>query len=322
MDESENVEVAELKQCLVRTTYSRPWPGSNTYDSVHPRAIRGQLNCTIPITFDIVRSVLSRYNIVWFHGDSILAQTFYTLACMLNSTIEQWNGNNTISNIVWKVGLGMDTPEQFEYRHASGTTKFIYSRFGQSWGLDANLFEYDFPLAAANLSSRDAIVTNGAAAHYHPDHGRNFSTVVDFIIEKSKITNATMYYFEPTHQEWPTSNGIYRENLGSCPCYPLTDAQLMGMETNYTCDAATRLYGNISISKVPSFWQVDVVKHLLVEKSSINIHLVPIYWQLVSRDGGSSKHDGDCTHKDVYATITMIYQLTRAIMDVLPGIGE
>lgn len=64
-------------------------------------------------------------------------------------------------------------------------------------------------------------------------------------------------------------------------------------------------------------WRTSVVRNSL-KNSANNIHLnlIPIYWQLTSRRGGSSKQDGDCTHKDLYSTAAMLFQWTRAIIEL------
>jgi hypothetical protein len=281
------------------------------------------------------------------HGDSLMAQTFYTLGCMMNSSMEEWNGTR-ISEILSATGLGYNGPEQFTYTHSLGSTKFMYSRFGKVWGLDKNLYEDDFPLAMRTLTSHDAIVTNGAAVHNNADAGSKFERDVDFIAKHSKMTNATTFFFEPTADEWPTSNGMYANpGLETCQCHPLSNAQLLGVERNYTCDDVTpgryrRIRPDSSLNHlypdsdlflglgglkgkgidsdycipncVPNHWRSDVVRQGINKTSAHNIHIVPIYWQLVSRFGGSFKTDGDCTHKDVYATIAILFQWTRTVL--------
>jgi hypothetical protein len=261
---------------------------------------------------------------------------------MMNSSIAEWNGTR-IGQIVKKTGLGYGGPEQFTYMHSLGSTRFIYSRFGHTWDLDKNLYEDDFPLAVRTLTSLDAIVTNGAAVHNHAGYASKFERDVHLIAEQSKMTNATLFFFEPTPEEWPTSNGMFIPGRWMCKCYPLTEAQLLGIENNYTCgvlnknsrrepdfDFFNRMYhpdtdtffggtnGTDSDDCIPNcapnYWRTDVVRRGINETLYNNIHIVPIYWQLVSRSGGSSKDDGDCTHRDMYATVAMLFQWTRTIV--------
>ena len=341
MTESESEDVNKLQECLKRTVPGS-WADARDYHNINPSSSSGQLNCSIPVTFDTVRSALSQYKTVWMHGDSIMAQTFYTLGCMMNSSIEEWNGTR-IGEILWRTGLGYNGPEQFTYTHSFGSTKFMFSRFGKSWGLDKNLYEDDFPMAIRTLNSRDAIVTNGAAVHNNADAGSKFEKDVDFIVEHSKMTNATTFFFEPTPTEWPTSNGMYLYDLfEKCKCQSLTEAQLLGVENNYTSDKVisfkehrivpdsffNRTYPNSDLflrgkeinsddcipNCVPNFWHTDVVREGINKSSGYNVHVVPIYWQLVSRPGGSYRSHGDCTHKDLHATTTMLFQWTRTIL--------
>ena len=227
MTEEESEDVTKLQQCLTRTVPRGGWQGNEGYDLIHPRAFQGKLNCTRDVSFETVQSTLSRYNLIWLHGDSIMAQNFYTLACILNSSIATWNGTR-IQEKVFATGLGLSTQEQFEYKHALGTTKVVYSRFGERWGMDANLYSGDFPFAIRTLTSRDTIVTNGASCHYHlplhPHHNTNLSSIVDYIIGQSTLTNATFYLFEPTPEEWQSPNGNHYPNLKKCRCHALTDA--------------------------------------------------------------------------------------------------
>ena len=337
--ESENEDVEKLQECLKRAV-----PGAWGYHNITPSAFMGQLNCSIPVTFDTVQSALSQYKTVWMHGDSIMAQTFYTLGCMMNSSIEEWNGTR-IGETMWKTGLGYNGPEQFTHKHSLGSTKFMYSRFGKQWRLDKNLYEDDFPMAIRTLTSHDAIVTNGAAVHNHANAGSKFERDVDFIAEHSKKTNATTFFFEPSPSEWPSSsNGMFLDDIfwRACECHALTEAQLLGVDNNYTCDRIitkkerrvkpdsffNRTYPGSDLflrgtgidsddcipNCVPNFWRTDVVREGINKSSAHNIHIVPIYWQLVSRFGGSYKRHGDCTHKDLYANMAMLFQWTRTIL--------
>jgi hypothetical protein len=248
----------------------------------------------------------------------------------MNSSIEAWDASD-IDSKMYIHGLGITTPEKFIYNHASGSTQFIYSRFGQIWKLDDNLFKHDFLQAINSLTSHDAILTNAAAVHYHTNWGANFSKIVEHIESTVLFANATFFWMEPAPEEWPTANGIHGIHNGipkeieSCQCTHLTDAQLMGVENNFTCKAAKDWYRETLLKRnqskdnypLPNFWRTNVIRKAL-ERSNRNIHLVPIYWQLVSREGGAFKRDGDCTHKDLLSTVMMLFQWTRAIMGLQP----
>ena len=84
-----------------------------------------------------------------------MEQTFYTLACMMNSSITglpteaelggsipkaELGGSNKMR---WTVNLGGQgrLTEKFTYTHAQGRTEFRFSRYGIKWGLQDNLYK-------------------------------------------------------------------------------------------------------------------------------------------------------------------------------------
>jgi hypothetical protein len=46
-----------------------------------------KLHCPTEVTLDIVRSTIKQYDTVWFGGDSVMKQQFYTLACILDPSM-------------------------------------------------------------------------------------------------------------------------------------------------------------------------------------------------------------------------------------------
>ena len=134
----------------------------------------------------------------------------------------------------WQTGLGLEKGiEKFTYQYnysqigngafsgsQSKTTEVIYSRFGPQWGLESNLYNYDFPEAVQILGPNDAILIN-AAAHYRPQNGHNLEKALTFIAEQSMSANATVFYMEPTPEDWPTTNSHWARGLyGSAQCEP------------------------------------------------------------------------------------------------------
>ena len=120
----------------------------------------------------------------------------------------------------------------------------------------------------------------------------------------------------PRNGNRPTA--IITQILKKCRCHALTNAQLIGNETNFTCTEAIELYrahNAWQMPNAPNSWRTNVVRNTL-KNSASNIHLVPMYCQLTGRRGGSSRRDGDCTHKDLYSTVMMLFQWTRAIIDL------
>ena len=312
------------------------------------------LKCNMNVNMETIRSALSQYDTIWLHGDSIMMQQFYTLACMINSTVDV---DMSSLLLAWprkmdrQVGLwsganpNYSGVERFTFLHPRGKTQVLYSRFGRKWGLDANLYKYDFPFSIRNLTSNDAILIN-AASHYDTAHASQMETAIKFIGKQSLSTNATVFYMEPTPEEWPTTNGMFgKAFMLWAKCEKLDDARLMG-RGNLT--QLSRVMGGINASRVkpdpsyfgqlhtdrsweesanrsictpdciPATWRVSLTRSLL-GKISHKIRLVPVFWQLVSKETESGRGIGDCTHRDLYATVLFRFQWVRTILDTKNG---
>ena len=195
------------------------------------------LNCSTPINFGTIRSTLSRYDIVWLHGDSIVEQTFYTLACLMNSSINELPTNAELLKRKGNLAKQGRLIEKFTFIHALGSTEFRYSRFGIQWGLNDNLYKYDFPFAVRSLTSDDIILTMGASSHYTPSKASQYEKALDFIASQSKLSNASIYLFEPTLEEWSTSNGFFTPScMWKCGCETLTEERMNGHAKFITSD--------------------------------------------------------------------------------------
>ena len=300
------------------------------------------LNCSTPINFETIRSTLSRYDTVWLHGDSIMEQTFYTLACIINSTISTLPTN---AELVKRVNLAESGRliEKFTYKHYWGSTEFRYSRYGIKWGLQDNLYKYDFPYAVRTLTSKDIILTTGASAHYAPSKASQYDKALDFIASQSMLSNASIYLYE---EEWPTSNGMHTPSCTwRCGCETLSEERMTGhakfissgkagpsglTDENYMMkdgkpdeDFFQRLYPSMNMTELahrnctpnclPNSWRTDVVRKW--ENESGMVHIVPIYWQLASiPNGNTGRRQGDCTHRNLYGTQLMISQWIRTIL--------
>lgn len=307
------------------------------------------LNCSTPVNVEILRSTLSRYETVWLHGDSVMEQTFYTLACMMNSSITGLPTEADLGGpkkMRWTVNLGGQGRliEKFTYTHAQGRTEFRFSRYGIKWGLQDNLYKYDFPFAVRTLTSKDIIFTTGASSHYAAGQASQFEKALEFISSQSKLANATIYLLEPTPEEWPTTNGMWTKScIFRCGCKALTEERLLGHGKFITKDIAKdkqytdtvgkpeteffhRLYPNMNTSKLaggdcipnclPNSWRTDFVRKWEKNITSDKLHIVPIYWQLASiKNGHTGRGHGDCTHRNLYATELMLFQLVRSILD-------
>ena len=345
---NEEIFQMEIQTCLRRIGWHKLAAGFS----------REGLSCGIQVDVQTVRSTLARYGTIWLHGDSIMEQQFYTLACMLNSSVDNLNPSDWPKKMEWITGLhsGMaraegryneSSREIFTFRHPEGgettttTTTVMYSRFGRKWGLTDNLYKYEFPYSIDTLTANDAILTNAAASHYASPQASEFEGAMQFIAEQSLRTNASVFVIEPTPEEWTTSNGLYAEDAyqkrGACA--RLDRDMILGRgklpktidmnSSRVAPDLAffERLYpdrpweANAVVSEcvpdcIPNTWRTDFVRSFLATTQH-KIRLVPIYWQLVSRPTHSGRQaSGDCTHRDLYATILIHYQWVR---DILAG---
>lgn len=334
LQQSEVLDTTQVQVCLKRIGRFK-----------HATALSKKvLNCSTPINFETIRSTLSRYDKVWLHGDSIMEQTFYTLACIMNFSISELPTEAELggpNKMRWTVNLAQQGRliEKFTFTHAQGQTEFRFSRYGIMWGLQDNLYKYDFPFAVQNLTSKDIILTTGASSHYAASQASQYEKALEFISSQSKLSNAPIYLLEPTPEEWPTSNGMYTQScIFRCGCETLSEKRMTGHGKFTTRDEAkdkqytmklgkpeteffkrlypnmTELaYGNCIPNCLPNSWRTDIVRKW--ENDSGKVHLIPIYWQLASiQNGNTGRGHGDCTHRNLYATELMVSQWVRTIL--------
>lgn len=339
LSEEEVGELRRVQACLRRTGHPK-----------HATPVGNEemgLRCNTEVTYETLRSTLSRFDRVWLHGDSVMEQQFYTLACMMNTsvTVPKDSDLGGPKKMRWTAGLGFNGIEKFTYSHARGSTEFIYSRFGRSWGLDSNLFKLDFPMAVKELTPRDAILID-AATHYPAARVAEYERAIGFIAEQSTLAKASVFYMEPTPEEWPTSNGQWTKTcIWRCTCEALDELRLEGrgkftQPQNETIDGAysagegkpvvpffQRLYpgfrADLAVSNsthkcipncLPATWRVDYVRSLFLEKAPLEVHIVPTFWQLASKATNTGRGRGDCTHRNLYATTLMNFQWIRTIL--------
>ena len=193
------------------------------------------------------------------------------------------------------------------------------------------------------------ILTTGAAVHYEARAGTEFEKALDFISTQSILANASIYLIEPMPEEWPTTNGMFTTScMWFCECEQLTNKRLIGRgqftqppeNTTYDeeyamvrgkpeVDFFKRLYPNMDPSWLainsekcipncmPNTWRIDLLRKYLVENTTNknDIHLVPIYWQLMSiPEGNTGRGKGDCTHRNLYGTELILFQWIRTIL--------
>ena len=135
---------------------------------------------------------------------------------------------------------------------------------------------------------------------------------------------ASVFYMEPTNDDWPTSNGLYtKQCMGRCRCEYVDKLRLMG-RGNYshpsinrtadfsfklptpTDDWLLRLYPNGTYATntedclpdcLPATWRMDLAR-AIIDETEHNLTMVPLFWQLHAKRAPSSRLPvGDCVHK-------------------------
>mmetsp|Transcript_13119 Transcript_13119/g.20006 ORF Transcript_13119/g.20006 Transcript_13119/m.20006 type:complete len:430 (-) Transcript_13119:71-1360(-) len=303
------------------------------------------LQCNEEIALRRIQATLGSYGQVWMFGDSILGQLYYTLSCALNSSIANYGASSYTGH------------ESFSYSSTEQgtTTDFIYSKvlFLQEES-EANLYQSTFPDVIQNLTSNDMILVLNSA-HYSERNAARLDKSIRFIAKQSIRTNASVFFMEPTPEEWPTSNGRHTWSCvrNNCQCESLTSARLKGRgnhsitpeqktkddwvqpdlkffdrlypsltgehNTNHLHPALaweTRKNSRVDQSClpncIPATWRSDHIRLVLKEIPN-RVHLVPIFWQLVSKKNPTHRGVADCTHRSLDATMLMMQQWIRTI---------
>lgn len=287
-----------------------------------------------------IEAVLSQHKRVWFIGDSVLLQTYATIACLAAPNLQRNQLNIT--------GDDMD----IIYNHSNGSTLLRYTRYGLRFDqYERVLYEADFPEAIRSSTENDAIVMN-AGHHYPHSEGPKLKRAASFIANAT--TNATIYFVETTDEQWPTSNGMFTKSCRVvCNCEAITDDRIAGngamvdhsrFSRNITGDLHLHLEAqqdkelqnfyessiphltasfknNLSsypypYDKVPSYlpatWRNDITNPIL--KQSAHVKIVPVWRQLVAHGEPHGRRDGDCTHKSLNVLIAISEQLLRTMI--------
>jgi hypothetical protein len=283
------------------------------------------------------------YNTIWFIGDSLMEEQFYLTVCMIDPMMGSSTGapfNIThIEEMDFLPGIG--TQLKWKHSNDSTTTVVKFLRFGLSWGDQNNLYQDAYPTAISTLGENDAIILN-AAYHYHSSHLNEFEKVINFIADLSTRTNASVFYMEPSMEEWPTSNGIFvGPCMWRCRCEFLDHLRLIGRGNysdpteNITNDFLTKqptppvsnqilnlLYPSLPWTNntekcfpdcLPATWRMDIARTILATVEN-SVSIVPVFWQLHAKGLPSGRMAvGDCTHKSLDAVLLMNEQLARSM---------
>ena len=352
--QQETDEVDLIRQCI-RTLGTIP----NTTYRTQILAIRrkqqkleesSKLDCNLKVSLQTLQDTMKQYDTVWFFGDSIMLQQFYLMVCMIDPSLGIQSGKpfnitrstNSLhedTSIVWHHSNNNNND------NSTGTTVIKYSHNGYIWERDeANLYERDFPTAVKTLGSNDAIILT-ASSHYDSTLVHLYEKAVTHIATMSTQSNASIFYMEPTPQEWPTGNGMFVYGCyRKCQCENLNPARLIG-RGEYTdrtvpfdptnkqnvpiIPILNRVYPDLAFANntkdcypscLPATWRTDVGRVILADIIPNNtVSMVPVFWQLLAKGEPTSRgfnqaNVGDCTHRTTEAVIVMNEQLIRTMI--------
>lgn len=320
--QAEQNDIEKVAACLTKI-------GREDLSSLNKGEPTRKLYCPTDVTLETVRNTIKQYDTVWFGGDSIIEQQFFTLACMLDPSLPSL----TDRSLFWH------HPTNHSNNAKTGTT-LQFSKFG--WIFDHNehdLFKGVFPKTIQRLGSNDAIVMD-AYAHYDSSRLHLLANAVNHIAQMSTQAMASVFYMEPALKDWPTSNGLYtKQCMKRCRCEYVDKLRLMGRgnyshpSTNRTADFSfklptptddwlLRLYPNGKYATdtesclpdcLPATWRMDLARAIL-DETEHNLTLVPLFWQLHAKRAPSSRLPfGDCVHKSLDAVMMMNEQLSRSM---------
>jgi hypothetical protein len=337
-----------LKECVRRTFLEK---GDDMTHLLSLRKIENlaALRCHQNISQSTIESIVKQGQTIWFIGDSILQQQFYVFLCMVHPTLELHEIKYTSQ---WP-GSPLETiAAQFTYKHSIGnrSTKIIYSKFGPSWHIEeTNLYVDAFPKAVAVLTEKDSIILD-ASAHYQSEAVRNLTRALHYIGNQSLYAKASIFYMEPTPEEWPTSNGQFTKGCWMyCTCETLNADRLLGRgrldsdphgpstsfmtHNQVPTDFFGKLYPDLVFTNnnnnnsnsteslcvpdcLPATWRIELARSIFATTTIENNHrvpMVPLWHQLVGRLSAIWPV-GDCTHKSLEAVWMMNHQLLRSML--------
>jgi hypothetical protein len=323
-----------LKECVQRTFLEK---GANMVDPLSPEMVSNltALRCNQNITQSTIQLVVEQSGTIWFIGDSILEQQFYVFLCMVHPKLEL----PEIKYSSQRPGTPLETiAAHFTYNHSMGSTNIIYSKFGHVWHPDeTNLYVDAFPKAVAALTEKDSIILD-ASAHYNSEVALKLERALNCIGNRSQDSNASIFYMEPTPDEWPTSNGHFTMGcMWFCTCESLDAARMMGRGSLHSdpnvgaeklishlevpIDFFGKRYPDLAFANntescvpdcLPATWRMELARSIF-ETTNNRVHMVPLWYQLVGRLTAMT-HVGDCTHKSLEAVLMMNHQLLRSMV--------
>ena len=223
----------QVYECAKRFKWSYAADNDNDNNQTNKNSYWQELVChqqQQSITHETVLSVIKQHDRILLAGDSVMRQQYFVLLCMVEPNLQIQN-------------MSLYNPRdrkkaRYEFQHSKGggggrrnisTTTLFYVPYGYMWNAaERNLYYEAVPYAILMYTNHSAIVLD-SSRHYDSTRGHLLQKAVTFMAQQATQTNATVYYMEPTPEEWPTSNGIFTPSChGVCACQMLTQDQLQG----------------------------------------------------------------------------------------------
>lgn len=309
-----------------------------------------------------LRKWAKQYRRIWFFGDSIIGQQFDVLQCMLDpqatsnqTELSRYFVYNHTSNKVNRTKIiEAGEPEQNTLYMSRNSERFLHNETYPSTTAFERIFNgylFDeketplyvtaFPTIIKYATNEDAIVVS-AGAHYNHRRMDLMEKALRHVEKESRRTEASIFFIEPTPENWKTSNGMY----GGWPrgfkyedgCHQLSKARINGTDNtegvhknqplselnNSSMKVYERIYpeimqvmNNSELSEVAAkaSWRCDLARSIFGGENSISgkvkVKLIPIFWQLALSDISSNVHEGDCTHRSLTAIVNVNIQMMR-----------
>ncbi|CAJ1951770.1 unnamed protein product [Cylindrotheca closterium] len=261
---------------------------------------------------DELYSIVSCYDRIVFFGDSIQRQQFFTLSCMLNSSL-------TLKDFL----PAKRKDDEFRWTYPGTDTALMFrgSPKGlQNYGIFRNI-------SSVESNPRYAAVVN-LGAHYHPNNNSTLEKDARIVAESAEQTTTSMFWVETIDFQWPTTNGEFVNACSDCQCEALTPGRIAGTGAytgpdRYVNSAKYPTYKSLVVTNHtgpcipycwPANWRNHVTNNVMTNPKYSAINLVPVWQQLVSSGFAQSRFAvGDCTHKSTDALMAVVQQLLRSM---------
>ena len=277
---------------------------------VETRPTPSSLRCGDSIMDDF-ENIIASYDTIVYIGDSITRQQFFTMVCLLDSSLEPEHIQipNDNSNYNW--------------RHNASNTSILYREQLTIIHSDPTFLRH----TQAKSTPKELTIFNLGAHYGHsfrnpPLTRSQLQEAAQAIAERSNGTNATMFWVETVDFQWPTANGEYVQRCWECKCEALTPDRILGhgklnIPKRYIEEALNQSRSTDCIPNCKTAnWRNDLTNSVLQSHPGSKVSIIPVWKQLVSSGFPHARVDGDCTHKSTDALIAVVQQTLRGMKSV------